>query len=75
MRRIFCAAFLAFSAALVTAAETLSPEAFLDRVRYPQTGRSMAALSGIMQHMKDGGKMETVPIYLGLLIEPEIFRC
>lgn len=57
-------------AGLLAAAETLSPEAFLDRVRYPQAGRSMAALSGVMQHMKDGEKMETVPVYLGLLIEP-----
>ena len=70
MKRLFCIIFGLILAGLAAAAETLPPEAFLDRVRYPQTGRSMAALSGIMQYMKDGGKMETVPIYLGLLIEP-----
>lgn len=48
----------------------LSAEVFLDRARYPQTGRSMAALTGIMQYQKQGGAMERVPIYLGLLIEP-----
>lgn len=50
--------------------ETLSAETFLDRARYPKTGRSMAALNGMMQYKKQGGSMETVPIYLGLLIEP-----
>lgn len=50
--------------------QELSAEAFLERVRYPQTGRSMAALTGIMQYQKQGGAMERVPIYLGLLIEP-----
>lgn len=50
--------------------ETLSAEMFLERARYPETGRSMAALNGLMQYKKQGSAMETVPIYLGLLIEP-----
>lgn len=75
MKHVFGIFFLlTLLSAGLAAAEKLSPEDFLDRVRYPQTGRSMAALSGIMQHMKDGGKMETVPIYLGLLITPEKTR-
>ena len=70
MKRLPCICGLIL-AALAAAAETLSPEAFLERVRYPQTGRSMAVLSGVMQHMREGGKMETVPIRLGLLIGPD----
>ena len=41
MKKLLCAV-LAMLAAGLAAAETLTPEAFLDRVRYPQTGRSMA---------------------------------
>ena len=74
MNRILLVASAMIFALGMAAAETLSPEDFLDRVRYPQTGRSMAAMNGIMQHLKNGGKMETVPIYLGILIEPEQTR-
>lgn len=71
MKKIF-PVLLLLAAAFCGAAEKteLSAEAFLDRARYPKTGRSMAALNGIMQYKKQGGAMETVPIYLGLLIEP-----
>ena len=71
MRKLF--PMLALLAAFICGAaekEMLSAEAFLDRARYPKTGRSMAALNGTMQYKKQSSSMETVPIYLGLLIEP-----
>ena len=71
MRKLF--PVLVLLTALICGAaekENLSAEAFLARARYPETGRSMAALNGMMQYKKQVGTMETVPIYLGLLIEP-----
>ena len=72
MKRLITALAILSAAVFCGAAEKseLSAEAFLDRARYPRTGRSMAALDGIMQYKKQGGTMESVPIYLGLLIEP-----
>lgn len=62
---------LASGACMASGGEnSLSAEAFLNRARYPQTGRSMAALDGIMQYKKQANPMERVPIYLGVLIEP-----
>ena len=46
----------------------LSTGDFLERVRRPVAAESYARLKGIMQHRPDGGRMETLPVALTVLI-------
>jgi hypothetical protein len=49
-------------------AAELSGEEFLRRTRRQSEASSYAMLEGIVQHLKDGGKMIEKPVYLGVLI-------
>ncbi len=46
----------------------LSAGEFLERVRHPAAAESYARMKGIMQHRPDGGRMETLPVALTVLI-------
>ncbi len=53
--------------ATVSGAE-LDTREFLERVRHPAAAESYARMKGIMQHRPDGGRMETLPVALTVLI-------
>lgn len=50
------------------AAAELGSEAFLERTRFPSGQASYAMLDGVIQHRRDGGKMEEYPVYFGVMI-------
>lgn len=65
-RNILAALFLVFG--LNAIAAELPAEEFLRRTRRQSETSSYAMLEGIVQHLKDGGKMIEKPVYLGILI-------
>ncbi len=75
MRRIVLALVLILAVLSASGAQGgLLPEQFLQRARNSGGGGSVSALSGTLQHLRDGRKMEAVPVYLGLVIRPEGVR-
>ncbi len=63
----FALALLLVVTGFLAAAE-LGSEAFLERARFPSAQASYAMLDGVIQHRRDGGKMEEYPVYFGVLI-------
>jgi len=54
-------------------AAEVSSAAFLHQARHPLSSGTYAKLSGVVQHRRRGAKVESFPIYFGVIIQQERF--
>ncbi|MBS1369555.1 MAG: hypothetical protein HPZ91_06310 [Lentisphaeria bacterium] len=70
MKRLMILLFAAF-AALLTAADELPLDRFMQRVRFPNATATYAALDGQIQHRRSGEEPKSEPIYFAVILQPE----
>ncbi|UKI33919.1 MAG: hypothetical protein L6W00_11215 [Lentisphaeria bacterium] len=69
---LLCLAFSALVPATFAAEEQTTPiSEFMKLARNPYPVSSYAALEGKVRHLRRGGRPETVPIYFGIILQPE----
>ena len=73
MRKLICASWLIFAAAIlccgaVKSNKELSKEEFLARSRRTSQVNTYARLAGTLQHRRRGRKLESMPIYFGIIM-------